>query len=102
MRIGFLVKQLNKSEDVLDDSVKIVRDEMRDYLNYFIRARNFSGAPGKIGLRFFLYPLRVKPSHLFSLLTVDRFPLLLLVCCFLFLRRATRKETRAGAVPCPE
>jgi len=68
MRIGFPVKQLNKSKDVLDESVKIVRDEMRDNLNYFMRARNFSRAPGKIGQRFFVYRFRVNTSHLFLLL----------------------------------
>ena len=47
MRIGFLMEQLNKSEDVADKSAKIVTDEMRDNLNYFMRARNFSGAPVK-------------------------------------------------------
>jgi hypothetical protein len=64
MRIGFPVKQLNKSKDVLDESVKIVRDEMRDNLNSFMRARNFSRAPGKIGWNFFVCPLHVKACHL--------------------------------------
>jgi hypothetical protein len=68
MRIGFLMQQLNKSEDVANKSAEIVTDEMRDNLSYFMRARNFSGAPGEIGQRFFVYRFRVNTSHLFLLL----------------------------------
>jgi hypothetical protein len=68
MRVGFLMQQLNKSEDVADKSAEIVTDEMRNNLNYFMRARNFSGAPGEIGQRFFVYRFRVNTSHVFLLL----------------------------------
>src|SRR5215468_4205362 len=92
MCIGFPVKQLNKSKDVLDESVKIVRDEIRDNLNSFMRARNFSRAPGKIGWNFFVCPLHVKACHLSLSLLLIGFRLLLLVGCFLFLRAQHAKE----------
>src|SRR5262245_33498356 len=68
MRVGFLVQQLNKSEDVADKSAEIVTDEMRDNLSYFMRARDFSVAPGETGQRFFVYRFRVNTSHLLLLL----------------------------------
>jgi hypothetical protein len=41
-----------------------VRDDMRDSPKFFMCARNFSGAPGKIGWSFFVYRGRVNASHL--------------------------------------
>src|SRR5215470_19649626 len=99
MRIGLPVKQLNKSKDVLDESVKIVRDEIRDNLNSFMRARNFSRAPGKIGWNFFVCPLHVKACHLSLSLLLIGFSYYF---WFVVLCRATREGTRAGNVPCPE
>jgi hypothetical protein len=43
---------------------EIVRDDMRDSPKFFMCARNFSGAPGKIGWSFFVYRGRVNASHL--------------------------------------
>jgi hypothetical protein len=64
MRIGFPMEQLNKSEDVADESSEIVTDEMRDNLNYFMLTRNFTCAPGEMGWSFFVYQRRVNASHL--------------------------------------
>jgi hypothetical protein len=46
---------------------------MRDNLNYFMRVRNFGGAPGKMGWSFFLYRGRVNASHLALSLLLLRF-----------------------------
>jgi hypothetical protein len=50
-----------------------VRDDMRDSPKFFMCARNFSGAPGKIGWSFFVYRGRVNASHLVLSLLLLRF-----------------------------
>jgi hypothetical protein len=52
---------------------EIVRDDMRDSPKFFMRARNFSGASGKIGWSFFVYRGRVNASHFVLSLLLLRF-----------------------------
>jgi hypothetical protein len=47
---------------------EIVTDGMRDSPKFFMRTRNFSGAPGKIGWSFFVYRFRINLRHLVLLL----------------------------------